>query len=76
MIVSCTSKRLEKTNEVDAISSNTHESGDGGQESNECVNGEKRPCHITLSTHNGVMNCFVGFQQCENNEWSNCTESE
>ena len=49
------------------------ETGDvGGYDITTCKDGEKRLCHVTLSNQNGVSNCFVGIQYCEQGEWSPC----
>lgn len=37
-----------------------------------CKDGEKRSCHTTLGTHEGVTTCFVGVQFCVAGEWSEC----
>jgi hypothetical protein len=44
----------------------------GGSLNDECVDGEKRHCHITISNSNGVNTCFIGFQICNNKNWSLC----
>jgi len=39
----------------------------------ECDPGDSRECKVTLGEHNGVSNCFVGVQTCEDDgSWSAC----
>lgn len=50
-------------------------SSDKNYENNiKCLNGEKRNCHMIISKDNGIITCFVGFQYCINNKWSNCSK--
>jgi len=38
----------------------------------DCMNGEKRLCHIILGSHENVLSCYVGIQECVNGTWSVC----
>jgi hypothetical protein len=37
-----------------------------------CKDGEIKDCHVTLTEHEGIIQCFVGLQVCEGGEWSHC----
>jgi hypothetical protein len=39
-----------------------------------CADDEVRVCNVYLPEHNGVRPCVVGYQVCERNAWSRCTE--
>ncbi len=37
-----------------------------------CETGAQQACSVTLSQHNGVLNCFKGTQHCVEGVWSEC----
>lgn len=38
-----------------------------------CEGDQSQPCSITLSQHNGVLECYHGTQKCEGGRWGACT---
>lgn len=39
-----------------------------------CTDGVARECKVRLPSHNGVTNCFVGVQLCDNGAWGKCMD--
>ena len=41
-----------------------------------CETGAVQECSITLSQHDGVLNCYHGQQVCADGRWSDCGSGE
>jgi hypothetical protein len=41
-----------------------------------CESGTTQECRVYLPAHDGIQPCFVGRQQCRNEQWGLCEEAE
>lgn len=74
LLVSCSDAETSNSMPITTLATSSTSTGAESVASDDCSNGEKRACHVTLSNHNGVTSCFVGVQTCIEGMWSSCGE--
>lgn len=73
LLVSC-GDETSNPDIIAALAVSSTSTGSASAVSDDCIHGEKRPCHVALSNHNGVTSCFVGVQTCIEGTWASCAE--
>jgi hypothetical protein len=47
-----------------------------GPGANECAEGNTRTCKVSWKHADGLTDCFVGEQRCEDGEWTKCAATK